>query len=98
MKKQIKRLSLHQNGKVFGCLIAVASLPFFLSTVVMMYIIAPQGEGSQSNLSNLVFLLFPLVYLFLAYLFAVIVCFVYNTLVKYIGGFEFILEDLACDE
>lgn len=28
MKKQIKRMSPHQNGKVFGVLMAIASLVF----------------------------------------------------------------------
>jgi hypothetical protein len=41
MKKQIKRLSPHQNGKVFGVLMAVTTLPLFLPMILMMNLAGP---------------------------------------------------------
>ncbi len=91
MKKQISRLSPHQNGKVFGILIAIASLPMFIPFVGMSFL---QPEMSTGFPIRFIFL-FSILYLVLGYLSVAITCLVYNVLVKYIGGFEFEIKDAS---
>jgi len=95
VKKQIKRLSPHQNGKVFGILMGVSSLIFLLPMFAMMSFSMPQVDqnGSPVNFPILMFFLMPFFYLIFGYISVAIGCFIYNFLVKYIGGIEFELED-----
>jgi len=95
MKKQITRLSPHQNGKVFGVLMAVSSLIFLLPVVLMMSLSAPHldQQGNPVEFPTFMFVLMPLFYLLFGYLSVAIGCILYNFLVKYIGGIEFVLED-----
>jgi hypothetical protein len=50
MKKQIRRVSPHQNGKVFGVLMAVSSLIFLLPMFVFMF--ASMPEVSKIHVLN----------------------------------------------
>ena len=93
MKKQISRLSPHQNGKVFGILLAIASLPMFIPFVGMSFL---QPEMSTGFPIGFIFL-FSILYLVFGYLSVAIVCLVYNVLVKYIGGFEFEVKDASSE-
>ncbi len=94
MKTQIKRLSPHQNGKVFGVLMAVSSLVFILPMFGMMSFM-PQVDqhGNPVGFPTFMILLMPLFYLVFGYISVAIGCFIYNFFVKYIGGIEFELED-----
>lgn len=89
MTHQIERLSPHQNGKVFGVLMALASSAVLVPISVMFLLLpAPPGaEGSKSAV--LVFLFLPLFYLVCGYAFVAIGCWFYNLMFKYIGGVEF---------
>ncbi len=91
MKKQIARLSPHQNGKVFGIMMAVSSLPIAILSLIMFGLFAPKGLSpeNEKSLPVIMFAVFPFVYLIMGYLFVVIGCFIYNVLYKYFGGFEF---------
>ena len=86
MKQQVSRLSPHQNGKVFGVLMAISSLvvvvPFFLIFSATM----PAGAGGPPAL---MILIMPVMYLVVGYLSVAIGCAVYNFMFKYIGGIEF---------
>lgn len=95
MKKQIKRLSPHQNGKVFGVLMAASSLIFLLPMFLMMSLSMPSVDqhGNPVDFPKFIFLIMPVVYLVFGYVFVAIGCWIYNNLVKYIGGIEFVLED-----
>jgi hypothetical protein len=95
VKKQIKRLSPHQNGKVFGVLMAVSSLVFLMPMFLLMTFSMPYVEphGSRVFFPPFMFLIMPLFYLVLGYLFVAVGCLIYNFLVKFIGGIEFELED-----
>lgn len=90
MKKQIKHLSPHQNGKVFGVLMAVSTLPFLLLMMLMTSFTMPDNAGSFPT-----FVLFgaPFMYLILGYISVAIACVVYNFTQKYIGGIEFEVTD-----
>jgi ABC-type multidrug transport system fused ATPase/permease subunit len=91
MKKQISRLSPHQNGKVFGVLFATASLLFAIPSFIAFMLMAPPTDAMGNPMAPpaYVFLLFPLLYLVMGYLTVAVICALYNFLYKYIGGIEF---------
>lgn len=95
MKTQIKRLSPHQNGKVMGVLMSVSSLLFLMPMFLFMTLSIPYAEphGGTVFFPSFMFLIMPLFYLVLGYLFVAVGCLIYNFFVKYIGGIEFELED-----
>ena len=95
MKKQIRRLSPHQNGKVFGVLMAVASLVFVVPMFAIMLFSAPAFDqhGNPVTFPKFLIIFFPILYLVLGYLGTAIGSAIYNFLFKYIGGFEFEVKD-----
>lgn len=95
MKKQIKRLSPHQNGKVFGILTAVASLVFVVSMFVVMWFATPgvDQHGNPVTFPKFLIILFPILYLIFGYLATAIGSAIYNFIFKYIGGFEFEVKE-----
>ena len=96
MKKQIKRLSPHQNGKVFGILTAVASLVLVIPMLVFLAFAAPSVDqhGNPIGLPKfLIFVVLPIFYFVFTYVSVLIGSAIYNWLVKYIGGFEFEVEE-----
>lgn len=106
MKKQIKRLSPHQNGKVAAVLMAIFSLIFVLPFSGIMYLFStmvPQemmqngyGHGPGFPMFSPFFslIIFPLIYLIFAYISTALFCLAYNLLVPLIGGYEFEMEDV----
>ena len=95
MKKQISRMSLHQNGKVFGILMAVSSLIFFVPFFAIAMFLSPDVDqhGNPVTFPKFMFILFPILYLVFGYLMTVIGSAIYNFLFRYIGGFEFEVKD-----
>ncbi|WNC71657.1 hypothetical protein RGQ13_16245 [Thalassotalea psychrophila] len=91
MKKQIKKLSPHQNGKVFGILMAVATLPMFIPMFLMMMAVSPSMDatGNQIAFPSSMMIIFPFFYLIFGYISVAIMCLVYNFIQKFIGGFEY---------
>jgi len=93
LKKQIKRLSPHQNGKVFGIITALVTLPMFVITMIPMLFMFPKvdhaGNPINFGFPSLMFLLMPFFYLIFTYLFVVLGCWLYNILFRFLGGFEF---------
>jgi len=94
MKQQIKRISPHQNGKVFAILMTVSALFMFIPMAILMSFVAPQVDqnGSPAGFPIFVFVIMPFFYLIFGYIFIVIWCTIYNYFFKYIGGFEFEIE------
>lgn len=90
MKQRITRLSPHQNGKVFGMLSAIVSLPGMTIVHVLMNLSLPATDRSAYIIGFPLFMyvLFPLVYFVLGYLSVAIACLVYNILHRFIGGIE----------
>jgi hypothetical protein len=99
MKKQISRLSPHQNGKVFGVLMAVTSLVFILPMFLIASLTAPPVDefGHDAMFPRFFLIVMPLVYFVFGYLSVVIGCAIYNALFKYIGGFEFEVKDKGAE-
>ena len=91
MKKQIKRFSPHQNGKVFGILMAIASLFMFVPLAMLMAVLGPQVDqyGNQIVFPTGVFVVMPILHAIFGYLAMAIGCALYNWLFHYVGGFEF---------
>jgi len=91
MKKQIKRLSPHQNGKVFGIVMAIIILPIFLPMTLIMSFTMPQvdQQGHPMHFPMIIFWLMPIFYFIFGYISVVMGCVIYNFIFKYIGGFEF---------
>ena len=95
MKKQIKRLPPHQNGKVFGILMAATSLIFIVPMFAMMSLSPSVDQhGNPVEFPMFMVLIMPVIYLIFGYISVAIGCFIYNHLVKTIGGIEFELVDL----
>ena len=96
MKKQISRLSPHQNGKIAGILMAVTSLVFVVPMSLAMFFSAPAVDqyGNTIAFPKFLVILLPILYLVVGYLFMVVCSVVYNFLFKYIGGFEFEVSDV----
>lgn len=95
MKKQISRMSPHQNGKVFGILMAVGSLVFVLPFFAIAMYFGPDVDqhGNPVTFPKFMFILFPVLYLVIGYLMTVIGCAIYNLFFKFIGGIEFEVKD-----
>ena len=91
MKKQISRLSPHQNGKVVGVLSAVLAVLFVVPMfLVMNFFIAPADRyGQAASFPPVMLLIFPVLYLIMGYIATAIACALYNLLARFIGGFEF---------
>lgn len=91
MRKQIRRLSPHQNGKVFGILMAVSSLVFVIPMSLIFFFVAPSVDqhGNPTNFPKFMFLIFPIIYLIFGYLATAIGSLIYNFLFRFIGGFEY---------
>lgn len=97
MKKQISRMSPHQNGKVFGILMAVGSLVFVLPFFAIAMFFAPDVDqhGNPVTFPKFMFIVFPVLYLVIGYLMTVIGCAIYNLFFRFIGGIEFEVKDEA---
>jgi hypothetical protein len=85
MKQQVSRLTPHQNAKVLGILIALLSLVFSVPLFLVSLAAGPQENGPPA----FIFLLLPVMYLFVGYLSVAGGCLLYNFLFKYIGGIEY---------
>lgn len=86
MKKQIERLSPHQNGKVLGILMAVSSLILFVPFMLVASSFAPPGTAGPGIGMMLII---PVFYLVFTYLWVAVTCWLYNLLVKQVGGIEY---------
>ena len=97
MKKQIKRLSLHQNGKVFAILMTVGAIIIFIPMSIVMSYIGPQVDqhGNPIEFPIVMFAILPFFYLIFGYIFTVIACAIYNYFFRFIGGIEFETEEIG---
>ena len=91
MKKQINRLSPYQNGKVFGILMAIASLFIYVPMVLIISAMGPQIDqyGNEIVFPSALLIAMPVFHAIFGFISVVIGCALYNLLFRYIGGFEF---------
>lgn len=85
MKKQIERLSPHQNGKVIAVLMAISSLTFLVPFMLLIGLTAPKGMGPSFG----IFIVMPFFYLLFGYLGVAASCWIYNKMYKHVGGIEY---------
>ena len=85
MNRTITRFKPHQNGKVFGILMALGSFGFLVPVFVMFTAIGPQKDGPPP----FIFLLMPIFYFVFGYLSIAVGCLLYNFMFRYIGGVEY---------
>jgi hypothetical protein len=90
MKQRITRLSPHQNGKVFGVLMAIISL-IFVIPLILAALFASLPPKAMPSIFALVML--PIMYLVIGYIMTVIGCWIYNLLAGAVGGIEFELQE-----
>jgi len=95
MKKQIRRISPHQNAKVFAILMAVSSLVFVIPVFALAFFAAPPVDqhGNSIVFQKYFFVALPFVYFIIGYLTILIGSIIYNYLFKFIGGFEYEVND-----
>ncbi len=91
MKIQIKRFSPHQNGKVFGVLMAASALVFAIPMFLLFSIFPTpvDSDGNATGPSAVMFLVLPVLYLVFGYLTIAVGCLLYNFVCKYTGGIEY---------
>lgn len=94
MKKQIKRLSPHQNGKVIAVISALSSLPFFLIMFLMMQMM-PTPAGSDIFPSYGMLFIMPIIHFIFGYIFVALGCVFYNLVARFVGGLEYETIDKA---
>ncbi|MDM0113069.1 hypothetical protein QTI66_13000 [Variovorax sp. J22R133] len=88
MKQQIKRLSPHQNAKVFASLMAVVSFLLALPLTLIANVVGPKDTAPPLYF----ILVLPIAYLVIGYVMTVVGCAIYNFIARYVGGFEFEAE------
>lgn len=93
MKKQITRIAPHQSAKVIAILYVIASLPFALIGIIGMIF----GSSSQTNFPFVFFMLAPVIYGVIGYLFFALFCWLYNIVANQVGGIEFSVKELPDD-
>ena len=87
--------SIRAHRKVFGVLMAVASLVFVVPMFLIMLFAVPAVDqhGNPTDFPKFLVILFPILYLVFGYLTTAIGSAIYNFLFRYIGGFEFEVKD-----
>ena len=95
MKQQVARFSPHQNGKVFGVLMALGALVVAVPFFAAISAIAPAGAANAFPATMI--LIMPVVYLVFGYLSIAAGCLMYNIMFKYLGGIEFEAQSKAGD-
>lgn len=96
MRKQISRLSPHQNAKVMAVLMTIGMAVMMLPMMLVTFFAVPatDPDGNPVNLPYVAFVAMPLGYLVFSYLFMVVGCWLYNLMYRVIGGFEFDTDEV----
>ena len=81
--------------RVLGILMAITSLVFVVPMVLALQFVGPQfdAQGNPVGIPAAFVLIFPVMYLIMGYVGGAISSFLYNVIARYVGGFEFHLED-----
>lgn len=92
MKKEIKSIDGKQTAKVVAITGAWFSLIFSIIGVVML-IIGVSGKDEVLKYTGMLYILMPLWYLILVYIFSRLTFWIYNKVAKEFGGAVVELED-----
>lgn len=91
MKYQVSHISSNQTSKVLAVMGIVVALPFSMVGLIGMFF-SGQTINNEFMLAVLLFLLIPIMYGVIAYLFNRFFCALYNAIAKRIGGIEVTLQ------
>lgn len=90
MKQQIKSIGVFHAAKVVGALQAVIGLIY--TVIGIAIVIFSEGESRNAG----IFLVFmPVIMGIFAFIFTTLTCWIYNQIVRRMGGIEVILEDVS---
>ncbi len=90
MKQQIKSIGIFQAAKVITVLQAVIGLIYAVIGIIV--VIFAEGEARHGG----IFLIFmPVIMGVFAFIFTALFCWIYNLIVRRMGGIEVILEDVS---
>ncbi len=97
MEKEIAAIHGSQTAKVLAILTSFVCLVIFVPIALILFIAGwttGGKEGSRFIFLGIVYLLMPLIYLPLMYIFIRLYCWLYNKVAARFGGIRFTLTDL----
>lgn len=97
MEKEIAAIHGSQTAKVLAILTSLVFLLIFVPIALILFIAGwttGGKEGSRILFLGIVYLLMPLIYLPLMYIFIRLYCWLYNKVAARFGGIRFTLTDL----
>jgi hypothetical protein len=96
LEKEITAIHGRQTAKVLAILTSVVLVLIFVPVALIMFIAAKTTAGREANkfmALGIVYLMMPLIYLPLMYIFMRLYCWLYNKVAARFGGIRFTLED-----
>lgn len=97
MEKEITAIHGSQTAKVLAILTSVVLVLIFVPVALIMFIAGGTTGGREASkfmMMGIIYLLMPLIYLPLMYIFIRLYCWLYNKLAVRFGGIRFTLADL----
>lgn len=85
-KKEVKKISIHQGGKVMAILYFIVSAIVFIPSGFYFLFRLEPGEA-------VIMFIMPFVHSVLAYLFVALISWLYNLIAKSFGGIEITLDN-----
>lgn len=95
MKQQISRISVLQTSKVVAILYAVLG---FITVPFGCILLALRSEDTTNLIVGVIYLLGPIIYGVMGFIFAAIGIAVYNLVASRIGGIEFEIREVPSTE
>ena len=97
MEKEITAIHGSQTAKVLAILTSVVLVLIFVPVALIMFIAGGTTGGREASkfmMMGIIYLLMPLIYLPLMYIFIRLYCWLYNKVAARFGGIRFTLADL----
>lgn len=97
MEKEIAAIHGSQTAKVLAILTSLVLLLIFIPVALIMFIASGMTGSKESGkflVLGIIYLLMPLIYLPLMYIFIRLYCWIYNKVAARFGGIRFTLTDL----
>ncbi|HEX4331072.1 MAG TPA: hypothetical protein VH040_02935 [Usitatibacter sp.] len=91
MRKRISRIAPVQLGKVAAVVYGVLSIPI----MAIMAIAALFGPHANSTVSLVMIVVFPIIYIVFGFIFMALGALIYNLAAKWVGGIEFVTEEVS---
>jgi hypothetical protein len=89
MKKQLIRISILQSSKIMTALYVLMGFIYTLIGIPMIIF-----GGKQLQIMGIIYLLMPIIMGIFGFIFFVIFAAIYNSLAKWLGGFEIEIKNI----